>query len=110
MAALFLAYCAAVALLIPSPARPARRVSALRGGSAVSVLCSAGCIAIQAPLASRSRADRPWWSGWMWVTTIPVTSAGSAPAALRPSARACHPASEFHPGSTTTRPLPTAIR
>jgi len=26
---------------------------------------SAGCIAIHAPEASRSRADSPWWSGWI---------------------------------------------
>lgn len=25
---------------------------------------SASCMAIQAPDASRTLADRPWWSGW----------------------------------------------
>jgi hypothetical protein len=52
---------------------------------------SAGCIATHAPDASRSRPDRPWWSGCTWVATIPVTSDGAA-----------QPSSQSQPGSTTT--------
>src|SRR5919198_244809 len=46
------------------------RVSRVRRTIAV----SAACMAIQAPDASRTLPERPWWSGWWWVMTTPCTS------------------------------------
>ena len=35
------------------------------------VTASRSCIATHASDASRTRPDRPWWSGWTWVTSTP---------------------------------------
>ncbi|ALO93374.1 hypothetical protein SHL15_2216 [Streptomyces hygroscopicus subsp. limoneus] len=49
------------------------------------IAASAACSATQAPEASRTRADRPWWSGWRWVMTTPWTSPAAVPQAASPA-------------------------
>ncbi|CAM5716982.1 hypothetical protein SCANM63S_03633 [Streptomyces canarius] len=49
------------------------------------IAASAACSATQAPDASRTRADRPWWSGWWWVMTTPWTSPTAVPQAASPA-------------------------
>ena len=74
---------------------PGSRSGQTRAGR---VSASAACIAIQAPLCSRTQPLSPWWSGWMWVTTIPVMSRSVTPAVARPAVRARRPL-DCQPGS-----------
>ena len=82
--------------------RPGRRSTPARAGSRP----RRGACRSRAPPIERSQPLAPWWSGWTWVTTMPVTSAGRAPAMASPAVSAARPSGESHPGSTTTTDEP----
>lgn len=65
---------------------------------------SAACIAIQAPDASRTLPDSPWWSGWWWVMTTPWISPTPVPHAVSPSVRVSQESGSSQPVSTSTGP------
>ena len=96
----------------PSERRNATSRATARSGSRNAELAitarSAGCIAIHAPEASRSRPASPAWSRCMWLTSTPRTSAAPAPIDSRPATRASHAVSAGQPVSSSTRPPPVA--
>jgi hypothetical protein len=65
---------------------------------------SASCIATQAPEASRTWPDSPWWSGWWWVITTPWISDVEVPHSARPLTKVSQDAGSSQPVSTRTGP------